>query len=105
MNRRFKSAAPAGTVIPRPSRYIWNEMLLLATGLMPLLIKRRSKQRWTSGDQAELRLHLRRLTNMSPFLVVLALPGSFLILPALVWWIDRRSRQKPSSLGLPPGGE
>ena len=41
-------------------------------------------------DKAELQIHLRRLSNISPYLIVLALPGSFILLPALAWWLDRR---------------
>mgnify|MGYP003334175848 CR=1 FL=1 len=59
-------------------------------GLMPLLMKPRNKQRWTVEDKAELQIHLRRLSNISPYLIVLALPGSFILLPALAWWLDRR---------------
>ena len=33
-----------------------------------------------------------RLSNLSPYLVVLALPGSFVMLPALAWWLDRRAK-------------
>lgn len=67
-------------------------------GLMPLLMKTRNKQLWTTEDKLELRVHLRRLSNLSPYLLVLALPGSFLILPALAWWLDRRrTRQTPAA--------
>ena len=59
-------------------------------GLLPLLMKPRNKQRWTVEDKAELQIHLRRLSNISPYLIVLALPGSFILLPALAWWLDRR---------------
>jgi hypothetical protein len=35
------------------------------------------------------------LSSISPYLLVLALPGSFLMLPALAWWLDRRrTRQR-----------
>jgi hypothetical protein len=49
---------------------------------------------WTPEDREELRVHLRRLSSISPYLLVLALPGSFLLLPALAWWLDRR-RNRP----------
>jgi hypothetical protein len=68
--------------------------ILQVRGLMPLLMKQRNKGKWTSEDLAELRAHLRRLSNLSPYLVVLALPGSFVMLPALAWWLDRRRNNK-----------
>ena len=73
----------------REKKYLLNEILQVK-GLMPLLMKPRNKQRWTVEDKAELQVHLRRLSNISPYLIVLALPGSFILLPALAWWLDRR---------------
>ena len=96
MNWRFKSAAPVSAVIPVPTLNMWEEMLQVK-GLMPLLIKRGRRQRWSSDEKAELRAHLTRLTNMSPYLLALALPGSFLMLPVLAWWLSRRSRQKQTA--------
>jgi len=79
----------------REKKYLLAEILQVK-GLMPLLMKPRNKQHWTPEDRAELRMHLRRLSNISPYLIVLALPGSFLMLPALAWWLDRRrNRQRP----------
>ena len=82
----------------REKKYVLNEILQVK-GLMPLLMKPRNKQRWTPEDRAELRAHLLRLSNISPYLMVLAMPGSFLMLPALAWWLDRR-RNRPG-LGAP----
>jgi hypothetical protein len=76
----------------REKRHLLNEVLQVR-GLMPLLMKQRNKGRWSTEDRAELRVHLRRLSNLSPYLVVLALPGSFVLLPALAWWLDRRRMQ------------
>ena len=73
----------------REKRHLLNEILQVR-GLMPLLMKQRNKGRWSSEDRAELHIHLRRLSSLSPYLVVLALPGSFVLLPALAWWLDRR---------------
>ena len=64
--------------------------ILQVRGLMPLLMKQRNKGKWTVEDRAELQVHLRRLSELSPYLVVLALPGSLILLPALAWWLDRR---------------
>ena len=58
--------------------------------LMPLLMKPRNKQPWTKEDRTELRVHLRRLSALSPYLVVVVLPGAPLTLPLLAWWLDRR---------------
>jgi hypothetical protein len=73
----------------REKKFLLGEILQVR-GLMPLLMKPRNKQRWTPEDRAELRVQLRRLSDLSPYLVVLVLPGSFLLLPALAWWLDRR---------------
>ena len=85
----------------REKKYLLSEILQVK-GLMPLLMKPRNKQRWTHEDKAELRVHLRRLSSISPYLIVLALPGSFLMLPALAWWLDRRrNQQRPPGLEAP----
>ncbi len=59
-------------------------------GLMPLLMKRRNGSRWSVAERDDLYRQLRALSHLSPYLLVLALPGSFLMLPALAWWLDRR---------------
>jgi len=59
-------------------------------GLMPLLMKPRNHQRWTAADKALLAQHLHRLSRISPYLVILVMPGGFFMLPALAWWLDRR---------------
>ena len=63
-------------------------------GLMPLLMKRRNGSRWTVTERDDLYRQLRALSYLSPYLVVLALPGSFLMLPVLAWWLDRRRGQR-----------
>lgn len=63
-------------------------------GLMPLLMKPRNKQRWTREDRAELRAHVRRLSDLSPYLVLVVLPGAPLTLPLLAWWLDRRRQHR-----------
>lgn len=81
----------------REKKHLLSEILQVR-GLMPLLMKPRNKQLWTLEDKAELKVHLQRLSNISPYLIVLALPGSFLMLPALAWWLDRRrNRQQPAA--------
>jgi hypothetical protein len=59
-------------------------------GLMPLLMKQRNGAPWSTDDRAELRLHLMRLKHISPYVVLSVMPGSFLVLPLLAWWLDRR---------------
>ena len=64
-------------------------------GLMPLLMKPRNGQRWTRSERVELQEQLSALMHLSPYLLVLALPGSFLMLPVLAWWLDsRRGRRQ-----------
>ncbi|MDO8597172.1 MAG: hypothetical protein Q7R45_11175 [Sulfuricaulis sp.] len=95
MNTRIRSRAFAVAVIPASIKYLLSEILQVK-GLMPLLMKPCNKQRWTSEERAELVVLLRRLSNISPYLFVLALPGSFLMLPVLGWWFDwRRNRRRP----------
>ena len=59
-------------------------------GLMPLLMKRRNGHRWSRAERADLHGQLRALSYLSPYLILLALPGSFLMMPVLAWWLDRR---------------
>lgn len=67
-------------------------------GLMPLLMKPRNKMEWSPEDKAELKVHLKRLTNLSPYLVVIVMPGGFAMLPVLAWWLDRRRQRRPGAL-------
>ena len=64
-------------------------------GLMPLLMKPRNRSRWSDDDKAELARHLKRLSQLSPYLVVVAMPGGLFMLPALAWWLDRRRNRGP----------
>ena len=68
--------------------------VLKVQGLMPLLMKPRNGQRWTQEDRAQLRAHLRRIFALSPLLLVLVIPGSFLALLFLSWWLDRRRTRR-----------
>ena len=79
----------------REKQFLLREMVKVR-GLMPLLMKPRNKQRWTAEDKAELMVHLRRLSDLSPYLVVIVMPGGFFMLPVLAWWLDRRrNRARP----------
>lgn len=64
--------------------------LMATRGLMPLLMKSRNGGQWTLAEKDELLLHLRRMAHLSPYMIVLLLPGSVLILPVYAWWLDRR---------------
>jgi hypothetical protein len=84
---RFRSAGAMACrsiceLTDREKKHLLQE-ILHARGLMPLLMKPRNSRLWTREDKAELAIHLRRLSSISPYLIVLALPGSFLMLPAL----------------------
>lgn len=63
-------------------------------GLMPLLMKHRNGTRWTRAERQALHDQMRALAHLSPYLVILVLPGSFLALPVLAWWLDRRRGQR-----------
>lgn len=63
-------------------------------GLLPLLMKPRNKEHWTPEDRVQLASHLKRLSKISPYLAVLVMPGGFVMLPALAWWLDRRRNRR-----------
>ena len=76
-------------------------------GLMPLLMKRRNGGRWTVDERHELIEQLHALAHLSPYLVVLAMPGSVLFLPVVAWWLDRRryrraGEQRDAANAVPP---
>lgn len=73
----------------REKRHLLNEILQIR-GLMALLMKQRNLGRWSDEDRDELKVHLRRLSKLSPYLILLVMPGSFALLPVLAWWLDRR---------------
>lgn len=64
--------------------------VLKAKGLMPLLMKQRNGVHWTAEDRRDLKVRLNALSQISPYLVAMAVPGSMLMLPVLAWWLDRR---------------
>jgi hypothetical protein len=77
------------STMDRERKYLQGE-LAKVQGLMPLLMKPRNKMRWSEEDRAELHGHLRRLSDLSPYIAVFVLPGGLAMLPALAWWLDRR---------------
>lgn len=82
----------------RERKFLLAEMVQVK-GLMPVLMKRRNKQQWSEEDLAEIRLQVRRLTKLSPYLVVIVMPGGFAMLPVLAWWLDRRRQRR--AMGAP----
>jgi hypothetical protein len=71
-------------------------------GLMPILMKPRNGQNWLPEDRAELRDHLGRLSRISPYLVLVVMPGGFFILPVFALWLDRRRLRVRDGNGAPP---
>ncbi len=59
-------------------------------GLIPLLMKQRNGYRWTDLDRKRIKVQLRKLVELSPYLVLFVAPGGLLVLPVLIWWLDRR---------------
>lgn len=100
---------------PRVVRSVWDlaereRKALLAEmvqvkGLLPLLMKRRNRQKWNAADLRELQVHLKRLSKLSPYVVVFVMPGGFAMLPVLAWWLDRRRQRNriPPPTGDAPG--
>ena len=91
----------------RERKFLLSE-LSQVRGLMPILMRRRNKQQWTPEELAEIRDHLRRISKLSPYLVIIVMPGGFAALPVLAWWLDRR-RNRDQNRGNPdraaPGAE
>ncbi|MCR4302229.1 MAG: hypothetical protein NUV51_11500 [Sulfuricaulis sp.] len=63
-------------------------------GLMTLLMKPRNGLRWTKSERQELRTQLRRLSRLSIYLAMAALPFTMLTLPLVAWWLDRRTKKR-----------
>lgn len=58
-------------------------------------MKPRNGQRWTPEERVEPRDHLGRLSRLSPYLVLVVMPGGFFMLPVFAWWPDRRRTGGP----------
>lgn len=79
--------------------------LVRVQGLLPLLMKPRNSQRWTTEEKDELREHFRRVSRISPYIAVVVLPGGLALLPLLAWWLDQRRarrRRQPADPGTQP---
>lgn len=75
----------------RQRLYIRDE-LSQVRGLIPILMKRRNGGKWTPEDRQILRRDLRALSNLSPYLIPLVMPGGVLMFPLLAWWLDYRRK-------------
>ena len=81
--------------VQREKKYMLAEMGKV-TGLLAMLMKPRNRQKWAHEDKLELMDHLKRLSHLSPYIASVFVPGGFVMLPAFVWWLDRRrSRRLP----------
>jgi len=76
-------------IVEREKKFVGEE-LVRTQKLMPLLMKARNGGRLTREEKDQLLDQLRRLSEMSPYLALLVLPGGFALLPLLAWWLDRR---------------
>lgn len=100
--RKFAKLQDAGATFLKPLREIQERErqhlrheISQVRGLMPLLMKPRNQQRWTHAERKELLSQLRSLSTLSPYLMLLLLPGAFLTLPLFAWWMDRRRSARP----------
>ncbi len=92
----FRAPAPvrrAFELAERERKFLLSEMSQVR-GLMPVLMKRRNKQEWSEEDIAHIRFQIRRVTRLSPYLIVIVMPGGFVALPVLAWWLDRRRNRR-----------
>jgi uncharacterized Tic20 family protein len=71
--------------------YVYSE-LSQARGLIPILMKHRNGERWSKEERELLLRDLRALSHLSPYLILILMPGGVLILPLLAWWLDRRRK-------------
>lgn len=84
-----KSAYGVWALQNRERIRLWDEMTQMR-GLLPLLMKQRNGYRWTELDRKRIKVHLHKLVELSPYMVLFVAPGGFLVLPVLAWWLDRR---------------
>ena len=93
---RLRVPAPvlrAFELAERERKFLLSE-LVQVKGLMPVLMRRRNKQMWSPEDLAEIRAQMSRISKLSPYLVILVMPGGFAVLPVLAWWLDRRRNRR-----------
>jgi hypothetical protein len=73
--------------------YIRSE-LSQVRGLIPILMKHRNGEQWSAEERAILLRDLRTLSNLSPYLIPIIMPGGVLMLPILAWWLDHRRKAR-----------
>ena len=78
--------------------------LVKIKGFMPLLMKPRNGMQWTPNERAELAVQLRAAAHLSPYLALMILPGSFMFLPLLAWWLDRRRQERDNAFSCKSNG-
>ena len=77
--------------------------LIAARGLLlalPKIIAEAARENFGAWPVTSCKLMMappmaRRLSHISPYIAVMILPGSFLMLPLLAWWLDRRRKGAP----------
>lgn len=88
-SRARRTLLSVSSLTQREKQHLLSE-LQQTRGLIPILMKQRNGQRWTAEERAQLRGHFNRLSQLSPYLVLVVMPGGFLMLPVFAWWLDRR---------------
>jgi len=68
-------------------------------GLIPILMKRRNGGKWDENERAMLQRNLHALSNLSPYMIPLIMPGGVLLLPLLAWWLDYRRKARENKNG------
>lgn len=48
----------------------------------------------TAPANARLHAGLRRAAQLSPYLLILLVPGSIVLLPVYAWWLSRRRKRR-----------
>ncbi len=87
----------------RERKFLLGE-LSQAKGLLPVLMKPRNGYKWTREDVAELRAQFRRLSRLSSYIAALVVPGGFAVLPAFIWWLDRRRIRRAAAISRQRSG-
>jgi uncharacterized membrane protein len=94
-------ALPGGWLSRGVGRWRAASLSVLAEveGLVHVLMKPRNGQAWSPEDREFLRSELRALARWTPVLFLFLVPGSFILLPAYAWLLDRRRGLRPTSAG------
>lgn len=94
-------ALPGGWLARTVGRWRAASLAVLAEveGLVRVLMKPRNGQPWSPEEKEFLRSELRSLARLAPALILFMVPGSFVLLPAYAWFLDRRRGLRPTSVG------